>query len=178
MLNAKQIVSKTCSYVVDLYHFLWTKRLKKKISVDTDRQQLTITSNFEYMSTTRPTGERQVISTQSVGRVIAGEIQFYSVQIPLSSTTGSADTRCSTKIPSAVYSGVSARTTAMFLKVPMLSSSMVCFKNEGFGISDIWKHNKRVRERRCNGTLASGGWGAEGLTNSFRNLRILLCVRM
>lgn len=71
-------------------------------------------------------------------------MEFQPGHIPLSSTTGSAETRCSTKIPSAVYSGVSARTTAMFLNVPMFSSSKVWRKNEGFGISDIWKQQQKI----------------------------------
>lgn len=71
-------------------------------------------------------------------------VSFQPAHIPLSSTTGSADTRCSTKIPSAVYSGVSARTTAMFWNVPIFSSSMVCFKNDGFGISAIWKQKQEI----------------------------------
>ena len=71
--------------------------------------------------------------------VIPTSTVFQPGYIPLSSTTGSADTRCSTKIPSAVYRGVSARTMAMFWNVPIFSSSKVWLKNEGLGISDILK---------------------------------------
>lgn len=56
---------------------------------------------------------------------------------PLSSTTGRADTLWSTKIPSAVYRGVSVWTMAMFWNVPMSSSSKDFDRNAGLGISEI-----------------------------------------
>ncbi len=123
-----------------IFHY---KKRQKHISI---HWKITTYYNIKFWvyihhSTCKRGAACQHINKQNSG----GFWSFQAAHIPLSSTTGSADTRCSTKIPSAVYSGVSARTTAMFWNVPMFSSSMVCFKNEGFGISDIWKQQKIVQ---------------------------------
>lgn len=69
--------------------------------------------------------------------------------LPESSTTGSADTRLSTKMLSALMMGVSGWMKAMSRYVPMPSSLSVCFMNAGFGISHIWKRRKHRRRQGC-----------------------------
>lgn len=57
--------------------------------------------------------------------------------LPQPSTTGSADTRLSTKMLSALMMGVFGWMKAMSRYVPMPSSLRVCFMKAGFGISHI-----------------------------------------
>lgn len=61
------------------------------------------------------------------------------VLLPASLTTGSADTRRSTKMSSAVRMGAVSSTTAKFRNVPMPRSWMVRERKEGRGSSAPWE---------------------------------------
>lgn len=88
-------------------------------------------------------------SSESRTRCVLRDRDRALAVLPESSTTGSADTRLSTKMLSALMMGVSGRMKAMWRYVPTASSLSVCFMNAGFPISHIWKQHKHTSGQGC-----------------------------